>query len=292
MRFKVDKSTDCIGHDGVQYIVNNVTREVEVPDEVGYVLLRVGAGCVRIDAPPVVEPEGELPMIVPTDEAIFTWRGKIYGPAVDDRIGDAGQVMLFWPKVADLHPKKKPNEINDKHLGGLPIRPRTRIEHPPLVPMGASGAAEWPWASWTSIAIISWVSRRWVSHGAIWCAQAGTAARQARPWGQAECDEPPAMIATIATPAEKFPRGFCGPLHRLYTREAGQGRERLFRFSRDPMRAMSAWASISCLLWQSQNNSGDLKPVGLRGVLDGERSSRAISEDSVSSERPWQANSA
>ena len=65
-----------------------ITREVEVPDEVGYVLLRVGAGCVRIDAPPVVEPEGELPMIAPTDEAIFAWRGKIYGPAVD------GVIML------------------------------------------------------------------------------------------------------------------------------------------------------------------------------------------------------
>ena len=98
MRFKVDKSTDCIGHDGVQYIVNNVTREVEVPDEVGYVLLRVGAGCVRIDAPPVVEPEGELPMIAPTDEAIFAWRGKIYGPAVD------GVIMLPIAAMSEALP--------------------------------------------------------------------------------------------------------------------------------------------------------------------------------------------
>jgi hypothetical protein len=43
--------SDEVNHCGDRYVVSNVDQTCEVPDYVGHILLRVGAGATRIDTP-------------------------------------------------------------------------------------------------------------------------------------------------------------------------------------------------------------------------------------------------
>ena len=51
MRLQMCKGTDSIGHGGTEYVVNNHTWQVDVPDHVAAVLLATGAGASRIPEP-------------------------------------------------------------------------------------------------------------------------------------------------------------------------------------------------------------------------------------------------
>ena len=82
MKLQMNKGTDSIGHGGVEYVVNNHTWQVEVPDHVGHVLLATGAGAVRIDLPEEPEPQGFVRVrhITGNPHASFGWRGNCYEP--------------------------------------------------------------------------------------------------------------------------------------------------------------------------------------------------------------------
>jgi len=56
MKLQMNRGTDSIGHDGVNYVVSNQDWTVTVPDHVGHVLLATAAGAVRIPDDPEPEP--------------------------------------------------------------------------------------------------------------------------------------------------------------------------------------------------------------------------------------------
>ncbi len=93
MRLQMNRGTDSIGHDGMNYVVDPVTWQVEVPDHVGVVTLATGAGAVRIDDD--TEPEDFVAMRHPRNPLQpLTARGRTYHP-------EDGKVHVHAVCVAD-----------------------------------------------------------------------------------------------------------------------------------------------------------------------------------------------
>ncbi len=64
------------------YTVSNIDWTVDVPPEVGAVLLATGAGAVQIDAEPEPEPSHMVRVMDEDRTASFSWRRRSY--AADD----------------------------------------------------------------------------------------------------------------------------------------------------------------------------------------------------------------
>ncbi len=83
-----------------KFIVNPWTHEVEVPDDLGFALLRSGAGAIRIDLEPPPEPEGECVMEHNDFQTSISFRGRTY-PAEQLVLRDGRMVSrVLVPVVA------------------------------------------------------------------------------------------------------------------------------------------------------------------------------------------------
>ncbi len=78
MRLQMPRGCDSVTHGPHGYTVSNIDWCVEVPDEVGHVLLRTGAGAVWIDRPVPPEPPGLVVLEHDDVRAATTFRGRVY----------------------------------------------------------------------------------------------------------------------------------------------------------------------------------------------------------------------